>query len=305
MEVRCVPFEGSASKPVAKIVLATAFVILCWAYSPIGIRIGLQAYEPGQLALMRFLIASVFMAFVAMVKGISRPHLRDLPWLAVLGFFAVSLHHIALNYGQRGVSAGAASVLAQSTPLFSTLLAHFVFKDSVSGWQWGCVLCGLLGAGVVVAGDRGLGDMDAHGLLILLAALSWSLYFALQKRHSHRYDGLTLVCYTVWSGTILLFMFAPGMLSAARQASASVNLAVLVLGIFPSALAYLAWAYVLAHSKVSRASMALYLIPPTAMLMASLVLAERPSMMVVVGAVIVLMSVLALSVGPGSGAKVG
>ena len=305
MDVRCVPLEGSASKPVAKIVLATAFVILCWAYSPIGIRIGLQAYEPGQLALMRFLIASVFMAFVAMVKGISRPHLRDLPLLAVLGFFAVSLHHIALNYGQRGVSAGAASVLAQSTPLFSTLLAHFVFKDRVSGWQWGCVLCGLLGAGVVVAGDRGLGEMDAHGLLILLAALSWSLYFALQKHYSHRYDGLTVVCYAVWSGTLLLFMFAPGMLSAARQASASVNLAVLILGIFPSALAYLAWAYVLAHSNVSRASMALYLIPPTAMLMAALVLAERPSMMVIVGAVIVLMSVLALRVGPGDGAKVG
>ncbi|AUM69543.1 DMT family transporter [Pseudomonas fluorescens] len=305
METRCVPFEGSCSKSGAKVILATLFVILCWAYSPIGIRIGLQAYEPGQLALMRFLIASVFMALIALLKGISRPRLRDLPWLAVLGFFAVSLHHIALNYGQRGVSAGAASVLAQSTPLFSTLLAHFVFKDRASGWRWVCVLCGLLGAGVVVAGDRGVGDMDAHGLLILLAALSWSLYFSLQKRHSHRYDGLTVVCYTVWSGTLLLFISALGILSAARQASASVNLAVLILGIFPSALAYLAWAYVLAHSNVSRASMALYLIPPTAMLMASLVLAERPSMMVIVGAVIVLMSVLALRLEPGSGAKVG
>ncbi|ALI09490.1 MULTISPECIES: DMT family transporter [Pseudomonas] len=307
METRCVPFDGlkNPGRPRVKVILATLFVILCWAYSPIGIRIGLQAYEPGQLALMRFLIASVFMAVVAIAKGISRPRLGDLPLLAVLGFFAVSLHHIALNYGQRGVSAGAASVLAQSTPLFSTLLAHFVFKDRVGAWQWGCVLCGLLGAAVVVTGDRGLGDMDARGLLILLAALSWSVYFALQKHHTHRYDGLTLVCYTVWSGTLLLFIFAPGMLSAARQASASVNLAVLVLGIFPSALAYLAWAYVLAHSNVSRASTALYLIPPTAMLMAGLILAERPAAMVMVGAVIVLASVLALNVGPASVARAG
>ncbi|SEO53668.1 DMT family transporter [Pseudomonas sp. NFACC39-1] len=305
METRCVSFDGSSSKPGARIILATTFVIFCWAYSPIGIRIGLQAYEPGQLALMRFLIASAFMALVAMVKGIARPRLRDLPLLAVLGFFAVSLHHIALNYGQRGVSAGAASVLAQSTPLFSTLLAHFVFKDRVSGWQWGCVMCGLLGAAVVVTGDRGFGDMDAHGLLILLAALSWSVYFSLQKRHSHRYDGLTMVCYTVWSGTVLLFIFAPGLLINAQHASVSVNLAVLILGVFPSALAYLAWAYVLGHSNVSRASMALYLIPPTAMLMASWVLAERPSAMVIVGAVIVLVSVFALSVEPGNGAKVG
>lgn len=157
METRFALVEGSSGKTGVKVILATLLVIVCWAYSPIGIRIGLQAYEPGQLALMRFLIASVFMGFVAMVKGISWPRLRDLPLLVVLGFFAVSLHHIALNYGQRGVSAGAVSVLAQSTPLFSTLLAHFVFKDRVSGWQWGCVLCGLLGAGGGGCGGSWLG----------------------------------------------------------------------------------------------------------------------------------------------------
>jgi drug/metabolite transporter (DMT)-like permease len=285
-------------RPGVKIALAAFFVILCWAYSPIGIHIGLKAYEPGHLALVRFLIASTFMAGVALVMRISLPRLKDLPLLAVLGFFAVSLHHIALNYGQQGVSAGAASVLAQSTPLFSTLLAHFVFKDRVNGWQWICVLCGLLGAAVVVTGDRGFGELDAHGLLILLAALSWSLYFALQKHHSHRYDGLTMVCYTIWSGTVLLLVYVPGLWSEAQNASTSVNLAVLILGIFPSALAYLAWAYVLAHSNVSRASISLYLIPPTAMLMASLVLSERPSTMVIVGTVTVLTSVLALNLEP-------
>jgi len=30
-----------AQRPGVKIALATVFVILCWAYSPIGIRIGL------------------------------------------------------------------------------------------------------------------------------------------------------------------------------------------------------------------------------------------------------------------------
>ena len=289
-------------RPGNKFALAVIFVILCWAYSPIGIHIGLKAYEPGHLALLRFLIASTFMAGVALVMRISLPRLKDLPLLAVLGFFAVSLHHIALNNGQQGVSAGAASVLAQSTPLFSTLLAHFAFKDRVNCWQWICVLCGLLGAAVVVTGDSGFGELDAHGLLILLAALSWSLYFALQKRHSHRYDGLTMVCYSIWSGTVLLLVYVPGLWNQAQNASTSVNLAVLILGIFPSALAYLAWAYVLAQSNVSRASISLYLIPPTAMLMASLVLSERPTAMVITGTAIVLTSVLALNLEPSKAA---
>lgn len=73
------------------------------------------------------------------------------------------------------------------------------------------------------------------------------------------------------------------------------NLAVLVLGIFPSALAYLAWGYVLKHVEVSRASVAMYLIPPVAMLMAATLLGEQVTPWVVLGALIVLASVAAIS----------
>jgi drug/metabolite transporter (DMT)-like permease len=285
------------SSPVSpwKIILAMAFVVACWGYSPTGIHIGLQAYDPVHLALLRFLLASVFMAVVAMFKGIRLPSLRDLPLMFGLGFFAVSLHHVAINFGQQGVSAGASSVLAQTTPLFSTLIARFVFKDQVSLWRWGCVLLGLFGVMIVVAGDHGLGSIDAHGLLILLAAVSWSLYFALQKHHTGRYDGLTLVCYTVWSGTVLLLVYLPGLADQVAQAPLRVQFAVIALGIFPSALAYLAWAYVLAHVDLSRATMTLYLTPPTAMVIASYALGERPTLMIVVGGLVVLASVLALN----------
>lgn len=279
----------------ANLILAMTFVVICWGYSPTGIHIGLLAYEPVHLALLRFLVASVFMALVAVFHGIRLPKLRDLPLLFGLGFFAVSLHHVSINFGQQGVSAGASSVLAQTTPLFSTLLARFVFKDRVSVWRWGCVLLGLLGVVIVVAGDHGLGSIDPHGLLILLSALSWSLYFALQKHHTGRYDGLTLVCYTVWSGTALLLIFLPGLASAVMNAPLRVQLAVFALGIFPSALAYLAWAYVLAHVDLSRATMTLYLVPPMAMVIASVALGERPTLLVGVGAVVVLISVLALN----------
>jgi drug/metabolite transporter (DMT)-like permease len=278
-----------------KVALATFFVVACWGFSPTGIRIGLQAYEPGHLALLRFLIASVFMLVIASSLRISLPRLKDLPLLAVLGFFAVSLHHIALNFGQAGVSAGASSVLVQSTPLFTALLAHFVFKERVSPWRWGCVALGLLGAAIVVTGDRGIGHMDARGLLILVAAFSWSVYFSLQKRHSHRYDGLTMVCYTVWAGTVFLLVYLPGLIGEVLNAPLRVNVAVGVLGLFPSALAYLAWAYVLKHMDVSRASMSLYLTPPMAIAIASVMLGELPSQRVIVGSMVVLASVLALN----------
>ncbi len=160
-----------------KLTLVIASVILCWAYSPIGVHMGLNSYSPGQLALLRFLIASLFMAGVALVMGIGRPRLRDVPWLLLLSFFGVFLHHTSLNYGQQFVSAAASSVLAQSAPLFSVLIAFFCLKERVSLWRWSCVLLGLFGVLVVIWGDHGVGDIDPRGVLILLAAVSWSLYF--------------------------------------------------------------------------------------------------------------------------------
>jgi drug/metabolite transporter (DMT)-like permease len=135
-------------------------------------------------------------------------------------------------------------------------------------------------------------------LLILLAALSWSFYFALQKHHARRYDGLTLVCYTVWAGTALLLIYLPGLVDQVIRAPGHVQLAVVSLGVFPSALAYLAWAYVLAHVDLSRATMTLYLVPPMAMAIASFALGERPTLMIVVGGLVVLVSVLALNLEP-------
>ncbi|MCK3828153.1 DMT family transporter [Pseudomonas sp. 910_23] len=278
-----------------KLTLVIASVILCWAYSPIGVHMGLHSYSPGQLALLRFLIASLFMAAVAWVVGIGRPQVRDLPWLLVLGFFGVFLHHTSLNHGQQWVTAAASSVLAQSAPLFSVLIAFFCLQERVSIWRWSCVLLGLAGVLVVIWGDHGVGDIDPRGLLILLAACSWSVYFAIQRHYAHRYSPLTMACYMVWSGTLMLCVNLPGLPAAIVQAPLRENLAVLVLGIFPSALAYLAWGYVLKHVEVSRASVAMYLIPPVAMVMAATLLGEQVTLQVMLGAVIVLTSVAAIS----------
>ncbi|WPN50212.1 DMT family transporter [Pseudomonas sp. P9_2] len=278
-----------------KLTLVIASVILCWAYSPIGVHMGLHSYSPGQLALLRFLIASLFMAAVAWVVGIGRPQVRDLPWLLVLGFFGVFLHHTSLNHGQQWVTAAASSVLAQSAPLFSVLIAFFCLQERVSMWRWSCVLLGLVGVLVVIWGDHGVGDIDPRGLLILLAACSWSVYFAIQRHYAHRYSPLTMACYMVWSGTLMLCVNLPGLPAAIVQAPLRENLAVLVLGIFPSALAYLAWGYVLKHVEVSRASVAMYLIPPVAMVMAATLLGEQVTLQVMLGAVIVLTSVAAIS----------
>lgn len=283
-----------------KLAMAMAAVVLCWAYSPIGIHIGLESYSPGHLALLRFLIASLFMVLIALFIGIGVPRLRDVPWLMLLGLFAVALHHMALNMGQRWVSPGASSVLAQTAPLFSTFIAAVCLKERVSGWRWLWGAVGLLGVVVVIWGDKGVGEFHPQGLVLLLAALSWSIYFVLQKHISTRYSPLTIVCYMVWGGTLLLCVYWPGLTDEVLKAPVRVNVAVLILGLFPSALAYLLWGFVLNHTQVSRSVSVMYLIPPVAMALAAGVLGSEVSAGVVAGAAIVLGSVIAMNREPQS-----
>lgn len=275
--------------------LAAAFVVVCWAYAPIGIHIGLRAYDPSHLALLRFLIASAFMAVVAAVRRVPLPEAGQWPLLFAMGLFAVALHHISLNYGQQGIGAGAASVLAQSTPIFTALIARFFLGEAVGVLRWASIAGGVIGAAIVVVGNKGLDSFDYHGLLILAAAGSWSVYFCLQRRYVQRHETFAVVCYTVWIGTAQLCFYLPGLGAEIAAAPWRVNGAVLLLGLFPSALAYLGWAYVLNRVEVSRASISLYFVPPTAILMAWLVLDEPPTASVLVGGALVIASVLAMN----------
>lgn len=274
---------------------AALVAIACWAYSPIGIRIALHSYSPTQIALLRFAIASFMLACIAGTRGLARAQPRNMTLLSALALFGVAGHHIALNFGQGWVSAGASSSLAQTAPIFTVLLAGPVLGEVVRRRHWICVALGACGAILIVKGDKAISGSWMGGALILFAALSWGIYFTLLRRASRVMDATSTACYTVWVGTAMLIPFGlPGLGTALNHASPDASLAVILLGLFPSALAYLAWSHVLQHWEASRASLLLFAVPPTAMLMAIPALGETPGWFVILGTGLILCGVFLL-----------
>lgn len=275
---------------------AAAATVLWWASSPIGIHAALVAYAPEHLALMRFLIASVVAMLIAGWAGIRRPQPKDLPVIILLGLFGITFHHLALNYGQRGISAGAASVLAQSSPLFTALIAMTVLREPSRPWIWGGILLGLIGASLVVIGEGRDVSVGPSGLLVLGAALSWAIYFVLQKPLLRRYRPVELTCYAVWAGTLPLLVFLPHLDDAIMAAPPAATLAVLYLGIFPSALAYLTWGIVLRDLPTVQASAFLYLAPPLAVTMGFIFFDQVPSPLALCGGALTIAAVVVVNV---------
>lgn len=278
-----------------KLYACIALTVLCWGYSPIGVHSALMAYRPEQIALLRFILASLFLLVLVAKKGIQPLKIKDLPALSILGIFSVTLHHLLINAGQQYVSAVASSILSQSIPLFTLLISAFVLKQRIQLKQWGCILLGLVGAVLVIIADRGVEPPSLYSLFIVLAAVAWAIYFNLYKKFALNYDVLSMMCYVIWLGTLPLLLFSPHLPQAVMAASWQANLSIVLLGIFPSALAHVLWGSVLKTLPLTQASSFLYCTPLVAIALGLIMTGERPSLGVLIGGAVIIMSLIIMN----------
>src|SRR5680860_170710 len=106
-----------------RIIMAIGITLIFWASAFAGIRAGLKAYSPGNLVLFRFLTASLVLLVYAIVTRMPLPERKDLPAIFFLGFLGITVYHLALTFGELKVTAGSASLLIASAPIFTAILA--------------------------------------------------------------------------------------------------------------------------------------------------------------------------------------
>jgi drug/metabolite transporter (DMT)-like permease len=277
-------------------VAAALVTVVLWASAYVGIRAAAGDFSPGSIALARLVVGVVGLGVLVIVRPWIRPAPRDLALIIAAGVGWFAGYNIVLNEAERLVDAGTAAMLVAIGPIFIALFAGlFLGEGFPQRLLAGCAIAfvGTVIIGVATSTDGAASASTPLGIVLcLVAALLYAAGVTLQKPTLRALSALQVTWMACLVGALACLPFAPTLIEEVGRARPE-NLAWIVfLGVFPTSIGFTTWAFALSRMTAGRAGAMTYLIPPTAIVMSLLLLAETPPPVAVLGGLLCIVGVV-------------
>jgi drug/metabolite transporter (DMT)-like permease len=274
---------------------AVAFTLVTWASAFVAIRHLGSTVPPGSLSLGRLVVAVAVLALLVLRQPQRRlPTRREWPLIALGGASWIGIYNLALNESERRIDAGTAALLVQIGPIIVALLATLVLGERTTRWLLVGLAVGFAGVVVIGRASSTGENGDLVGVLLgVVAAVTFAVGVITQKKLLT--SGMTALEMTLWFyvvGMVVCLPWAGELVGVAAAASASDIVWVVWLGVFPSAIAFVTWAYALSHSNAGSFALSTFLVPFITSLVAWLLLDEVPPVLAFVGGGLCIVGVL-------------
>ncbi len=275
---------------------AAGLTLVVWSSSYAAISYGLQVFTPGEIALMRFAIATVVLMIPVAMGKAKLPPKRDWALLALLACFGHFLYQLSLGYSMTRLSAGSAAVVISTVPSVTAVLAMLRLKEHISSRA-------ALGLGIAFAGTLlvtlGRGHsihFEPMAFLVFVAVLCSASYFVFQKPLLKRTDAIGFTAASLFVATLLFLPLGTALPGKLMTAPWPQLLSVLYLALFPTVIGFAAWSFALARAPASRVASFLYLQPLMGCLIAYFWLGEIPTWLTVLGGTLAIVGVVLATV---------
>ena len=210
--------------------------------------------------------------------------------LFVVGALNAAVPFWLLSWSETRIDSGLAAIIQAAAPIFVALLAlRFVPSERVTGWRLVGLLVGFAGVGLLVGVQQG-GDVLAALAVVADGALLRGLDPLRGPAAAGRAADGDRARDAASTATVLI---APAGIAQAPSSapSAETILAVLVLGVVCSAIAYLLYFGIMAGAGASRAILVTYLVPAMAVFYGAVFLGEPVTASSLVGLALILAGV--------------
>jgi drug/metabolite transporter (DMT)-like permease len=274
----------SPSRAVTYALLASLSVV--WGLGFVAIRVADFELSPTSLALLRWLIASAgFLAILPFTKSKARFEVRDLPRLLVVALTNVAGYNISLNYAEKSISSGLASLLVSLGPVFMVVLSAFILRERIGKRVVYALMLALLGSVLISLSDLNLnGSAIAGSAEAILGALFYAVFTVVSKPLVEKYGALTVCIWMSVTGTAFLLPFASaGFVHQVSALSLEGWSALLYLSIISSVVGYSVYYTMIGRGAISTLSVQLYLIPIVSVIAGVLILHEQVTVLLVLG----------------------
>lgn len=251
-----------------------------WGGSFLFAKVAVVEIPPLVLVFLRVSIACATLHVVLRFTSHRFPvQARLLGAFLVMGFLNNAVPFSLLFWGQTEISAGLASILNATTPIFTFLIAALLLgQEPVKAHRVAGVAVGF--AGVLVMVSPSVTGVGEDPLWAQLACLGAAVSYALAATYARAFKDIAPIVSATGqlTGSTLIMLpmaiWAAGSWSA-FETSGFVWLNVIALGIGATALAYLIYFRLLADAGATNASLVTFLVPASAILFGALLLDER------------------------------
>jgi drug/metabolite transporter (DMT)-like permease len=264
---------------------------LIWGIPYLFIKIAVSELSPASLVFLRTAIGAALLLPVAAARRDLRPLLPHWRWIVAYTFVEVAAPWFLLSDAERRISSSLSGLLIALVPSIGAILAWATGSDDRLDLRriFGLGL-GFLGVATLVGSDVGAGDIGAVGE-VALVALGYALGALIIGR---KLAGLPLFGVVAASLTLTLVAYAPVGIAQLPSAmpSPQVILAVTVLGVVCTALAFLLFLPLVAEVGAARATVITYANPAVALALGVAFLGEPLTFGIVLGFVLIVVGSL-------------